>query len=434
MLCLLYYINERNQLMEKIGKQISVLFRSATPETVYAYSPGICVLPGGRLIATMDLGGPGVSELDGIKGSVGTAQVKGKIFLSDNGGESWRFITDTPMQHARPFISGNSIYVLGHASDLTIVRSDDGGESWSDPVKLTQGQLWHQAPCNVHYAKGNVYLVMERALERECRAWNVSILAPVLMRARCGDDLTKRENWTFASEICCRETIDIEKSKYFGMPFYKSLGTVFNLLCSEPKKRHFPPPGWLETNVVQFTDPRHIWYDPQGKTFHLFMRAHTGGTNMAAVIKVVENDDGSMTTMMENAPSGEPLVYLPFPGGEMKFHILKDEQTDLFWLVCTQPTDSFVRPEALDDDRYDLPNNERQRLVLYFSRNCVDWIFAGLVDKGETQKQSRHYASMAIHGDDLIILSRSGDKDAFSAHNTNMITVHRVENFRSLIY
>jgi len=186
--------------------------------------------------------------------------------------------------------------------------------------------------------------------------------------------------------------------------------------------------------VVQFTDPRHIWYDPTGRTFHLFMRTHTGGTNIAAVLKVVENEDGSMTTMTENAPSGEPLIYLPFPGGEMKFHILWDEKTKLFWLVSTQPTDSMVRPETLDDDRYDLPNNERQRLALYYSRNCVDWIFAGLVDKGETQKQARHYASMAICGDDLIILSRSGDKDALSAHNTNMITVHRVKDFRSLVY
>ena len=175
--------------MNKIGKMISVLYRSPTPESVYAYSPGVCILPNGRMIATMDLGGPGVHELDGVKGTIGKIQVKGKIFISDDGGESLRFITDTPMQHARPFVSGDSVYVLGHAGDLTIVRSDDDGETWSEPVKLSEGQSWHQAPCNVHYAKGNVYLVMERALERECRAWNVSILAPVLMRARCGDDL-----------------------------------------------------------------------------------------------------------------------------------------------------------------------------------------------------------------------------------------------------
>ncbi len=416
--------------MKKIADQIAILYRSPKPDCLYTYSPGICVLPSGRMIATMDLGGKGVAELETLNG----LPLQGKIFISDDKGETWRHVTNTPMIHARPFVAGDSVYVLGHNGDLIIVRSYDEGETWSEPVKLTEGQTWHQAPCNVHYTKGNVYLVMERRLDKDCNTWPVSILAPVLMRAKCTDDLTKVGNWTFASEICCRDTVDLDKSKYFGMPMYKSLVTVTNVLCTEPYFRQFTPPGWLETNVVQFTDPRHIWYDPDGKTFHLFMRAHTGGTNMAAVLKVVENDDGSMTTMTENAPSGEPLIYLPFPGGEMKFHIVWDEKTSLFWLVSTQPTDSMIRPETLGGDRVDLPNNERQRLVLYFSRNCVDWCFAGLVDKGETQKQARHYASMAICDDDLIILSRSGDKDARSAHDTNIITVHKVKDFRSLIY
>ncbi len=420
--------------MNKIAEQIAVLYRSSDPANVYAYSPGVCILPSGRIIATMDQGGPGVPELTGVKGYIGKSAVQGKIFLSDDGGETWSHVADTPMQHARPFAAGNSVYVLGHAGDLVIVRSDDDGQTWSDPVKLTEGQKWHQAPCNVHYAKNNVYLVMERQMYDDCRTWQVSVLAPVLMRASVQDDLTKRESWTFASEMCCRDTVDLDKCKYFGMPFYTSLKTVTNVLCTEPAKRHFPPPGWLETNVVQFTDPRHIWYDPNGKTFHLWMRAHTGGTNYAAILKVVENDDGSMTTMTETLPSGDELVYVPCPGGEMKFHILYDAESALFWMVSTQPTDSMIRPECLEQDRYDLPNNERQRLVLYFSRNCVDWCFAGLVDCGETQGQARHYASMAILKNDLIVLSRSGDKDALSAHNTNMITVHKVQGFRKLIY
>lgn len=420
--------------VEKLAPVMCELYRSPDPQRLFTCSPGICSLPSGRLIATMDLGGPGVKDLEGLKQPVGSYLVHGKIFLSDDKGKTWRHVTDTPMQHARPFVVGNSIYVLGHAGDLVIVRSDDNGESWSDPVLLTQGQSWHQAPCNVHYAKGNVYLVMERILPQyTCKTWPVSILAPVLMRASCADDLTKRESWTFASEICCKEIVDLSKCHYFGMPFYKAKDGYTNVLVRETN-RHFPPPGFLETNVVQFTDPRHIWYDPDGKTFHLWMRAHTGATNMAAILKVVENDDGTMTTMTENAPSGEPLVFIPCPGGEMKFHILWDEKSKRFWLLSTQPTDSMTRPEDLEADRYDLPNNERHRLVLYFSLNCVDWCFAGLVDCGNGQRESRHYASMTVVDDDLIVLSRSGDKDSASAHNTNLITVHKIENFRSLVY
>ncbi len=419
--------------MNKISDMYREIYRSPEPKTVWAYSPGICVLPSGRLIATMDQGGVGVKDLPGDKVQLGKFHFQGKIYISDDGGESWLEVGEFPFCHARPFAAGNSVYILGQAGDLMILRSDDEGETWSAPKRLSEGECWHQAPCNVHYAKGNVYLVMERRIYSDCTTWSVSVLAPVLMRANCGDDLTLRESWTFASEMCMRDTVELEKSNYFGVPFFPALERDAQVLCEEPVKKLFPPPGWLETNVVQFTDPRHFWYDPNGNTFHLFMRAHTGGTNIAAILKVVENADGTMTTMTENAPSGRPIVFLPFPGGHMKFHILLDEVTGLYWLVSTQSTDSMCRPECLEANRYDLPNNERQRLVLYYSRNCVDWCYAGLVDKGDDQGQARHYASMAIHGDDLIVLSRSGDAFARSAHNTNMITAHRVPNFRALV-
>ena len=94
----------------------------------------------------------------------------------------------------------------------------------------------------------------------------------------------------------------------------------------------------------------------------------------------------------------------------------------------------MTRSELLPDDRYNLPNNERRRLTLHFSRNLVDWCFAGLVAVGEMEKASRHYASMAIDGEDLLVLSRSGDWRARSAHDGNLITLHRVKNFRTLVY
>ena len=118
----------------------------------------------------------------------------------------------------------------------------------------------------------------------------------------------------------------------------------------------------------------------------------------------------------------------------MKFYILYDAPTALYWLLSTQPTDSMIKPELMPSDRFNLPNNERQRLVLHFSKNLVDWCFAGLVDSGKTQRQARHYASMTAVGEDLLIVSRSGDGDAKDAHNTDIVTFHRIRNFRRLAY
>lgn len=194
------------------------------------------------------------------------------------------------------------------------------------------------------------------------------------------------------------------------------------------------PVGWLETNVVQFVDPDHVWFDPAGRTFHFWMRAHTGTTNLAAIAKAVEGEDGSITVSLEHAPSGEPMVFVPCPGGQMKFHVLYDEVTELFWLLSSQATDSMTRPDRLPKDRFNLPSNERHRLVLHFSKNCIDWCFAGRVADSGAYGQGRHYASMVIDGDDLHVLSRSGDERAADAHNGNIITFHTVKEFRALVY
>ena len=114
--------------------------------------------------------------------------------------------------------------------------------------------------------------------------------------------------------------------------------------------------------------------------------------------------------------------------------MLYDAPSERFWLLSTQAIDSMTRPAALPPDRYNLPNNERRRLQLHFSRNMVDWCFAGLVAAGPVERASRHYASMVVAGDDLVVLSRSGDEQAKSPHDGNLITCHRVRDFRGLLY
>jgi hypothetical protein len=419
------YSVETGSPVRPLANDYVVVAESPSPTDIYCYTPGIIRLDSGRLIVTMDFGGKGMKK----------GEPHGRVFTSDDHGRSWTERTKFPFCHARPFVAGNALYVLGQAGDLNIIRSDDGGDSWSESVKLTEEQKWHQSACNVCYANGSIYLVMERRVSNNIKSWPVGELAPVLMRGKLDANLTKRESWTFASELSFHDTIPNMESDpaidFFGVPFYPA---AYPKGFTSVPRRNSPPIGWLETNVVQIKDPDHYWYDPKGKTFHLWARAHTGGTGYAAVAKVVENADGSMITMLEKVPSGKTALFLPCPGGQMRFHVLYDETTELYWLLSSQSTDSMTRAELLPSNRYNLPNNERHRLQLHFSKNMVDWCFAGLVAVGNSAGEGRHYASMAIDGENLCVVSRSGDSRAKSAHDGNLITFHTVKDFRKLVY
>ena len=164
------------------------------------------------------------------------------------------------------------------------------------------------------------------------------------------------------------------------------------------------------------------------------MRMHTAMTNIAAVARGIRHNDGSLAIEPFSTPAGGKRLLVPFPGGHMRFHIVYDEQSRLYWLASTQATDSMIRPELLGDDRYGLPDNERHRLVLHFSRNLFDWCFAGVIAIGKTPRFSRHYPAMVIVDDDLLLLSRSSDERAPNPHDSNLLTLHRIRDFRKLAY
>ena len=410
--------------------QDHVVFDETPGKPAPLNTPSILRLEGGRLVAASERGGLTREQRDQHEGT--------RIATSDDGGLTWTIRARPTIFQARLFQCGKVLYYLGHDRDLKIMRSDDRGEHWSEPANLgTKKGYWYQTACNVWHAKGNVYLVMERRIYEDNKSrWTIGNLAPVLIRARAQDDLTLPSSWTYASELAFADLIPGYRQNdlaldFFGVPFFSQKFPNANQLAPG---RPMHPMGWLETNVVQIADPNHLWFDPKLRTFHLFMRAHTGGTGYAAIAQVVENDDGTMTTGLVHAPSGKTQLYLPFPGGQMRFHVLYDRQTKLYWLLGTQATDSMTRPDAMPAERFQLPNNERQRLVLHFSKNMVDWCFAGLVAIGPGYRGSRHYASMDFDADDLVILARSSDERAYSAHTGNLITFHRVRNFRSLIY
>ncbi len=425
------------QKIRPLAQDYVELGHSPDPEGIYQGSPFILVLDGGRLIAGYGEGGPAY-----VKYSKEHDQLddQGKplnavVMTSDDHGQTWTLRKRYRMSHQRAFEADGRLYILGHDGDLRIMRSDDHGDTWTDPVELTHGETWHQSPCGYWKTDDDIYIVMEHRHgdERGLKGWDVATIAPVLMRGKLTDDLMKRDNWTFASELVFEDVVDRSKLNYVGIPFLKDDPRKPVPMDGAPDRKMHSM-GWLETNVVQITDPNHIWYDPTGHTFHLLSRCNTGGTNIACLSKVVENPDGTMTTMLEKAPSGQDMLFIPLPGGEMKFFVKYDPVTRLYWLASSQPTDSMVRGDTMDPLRYSLPNQARHRMVLHFSRNLIDWCFAGLVAIGPDMNASRHYMCMDIDGDDLVIVSRSGDDRAYNAHNCDMITFHRIKNFRGLVY
>ena len=409
-----------------------VVGESPAPDDIPLYSPTILRLESGRLVA-------GYTRANHDSAKFGPSVEV--LLTSDDHGATWVKRTEATALQGRLFDAGGGVYYVATGVGMPIMRSDDRGVTWSKPVLLTATtKVWQQTPANVWKANGCVYLAFERR-NAVINAWGPSEKGLVLLRAPLTADLTQPKAWTFSSELVFADVVpgvrtnQINQSglDLFGIPFFKQ-DYPNRAEVSESPRRTMPPIGWVEPEVVQILDPDHDWFDPSGHTFHILARAHTGGTGYACLTKVVENPDGTMTMSLEHAPSGKTMLYLPLPGGQMRFHIVYDEKTKLYWLIGSQATDSMRRADRLSLERFDLPYNERHRLVLHFSRNLVDWCFAGLVAVGGNANEARHYASMDIDGDDLVILSRSGDARAKSAHEGDLITFHRVKDFRELFY
>lgn len=391
--------------MELIADE-TVIFESPDPANIYCYTPAIIVGDGGRLVAALDLGGPGTPALEGPRSAKGDYPTGNQIrvFLSDDGGVRWReAATRIPMMHETLFRAGGKVYMLGHGGKLLISRSTDNGETWCEPRTLEDGHDWHQSCVHVEFANGKLYVVYEQRLGHG--AW--PDVAPVLMSAPVDGDLLDPSTWTFSAPYDPWTAIE---------PMRGSGTCMFQRI---QHKNHYQYPGILESNVIAVHDPGHPFYDPTFRSFMILARGFTGFKNQGAILKGVEHGDGSLSIERFTTKHGEELFFLPFPGGDLKFHLDYDPVSKLYWMVNSQ---------------IDGIHCDRRRLQLMYSPDCFNWTFAGMVAIGPSENGSRHYATLAFAGDDLVVLSRSGDERAKNPHDNNLTTFHRVKDFRSLVY
>ena len=376
-----------------------VIAVSPCADSIFLYTPGIVEGFDCRYVVSVDYGGPGTAALDGPTSDLGDFRAGNqiRILLSDDKGRTWRETpARLPMMHEILFKAGKSLYMVGHSGRLLVSRSDDNGESWSEPAVLCPEPRWHQSCTAVDHHDGKVTLVYEKWVS-DGHPWPG--VGPVLMQAREEDDLTLVSNWKF-SELYNPDA-DMLAARPAGIPLVA------------PQRA-----GMLETNVVRTFDPQRPFYDSTGRSVVLLSRTATGFPDIGVLLRGYEREDGSLAIGRWHKNDGE-VYFVHIPGGDLKFHLVYDPEMQLYWLLHSQ---------------IDGRMNNRRRLALSFSPDLLHWTFAGLVAVGPTDHSARHYATMILDGDDLCIVSRSGDENARTSHDGNLVTFHRVRDFRSLVY
>lgn len=96
-------------------------------------------------------------------------------------------------------------------------------------------------------------------------------------------------------------------------------------------------------------------------------------------------------------------------------------------------TDSFRDVEPLLEIGFKgTGGNERRVQVLMYSADALNWFDAGFVAYSPNLMEAFSYAWLMIDDEDLVVMCRTS-REGLNNHDTNLITLHRVPDFRRLV-
>lgn len=367
----------------------------------YMHDPAMTVFPDGTIIvAAPSLEFAAQSDSRSRRERGGREIVGTEILVSRScdGGCTWEALSSLPYRDATLFVHDNRLYMFisagPYSNEFQLTWSGDKGSSWSKPVTLFSELYWN---CST------AIVVTDNKLY-----WPVGDTSHSKLAVICGDlsqDLMDPSAWNVSNWV-----------EFPGIP--ERLRS--NLYPPEKKIWPIQWSGdiWLEPNMVNVNG-------------HLRVLARCtideyATSNICGICDLTENDDGMELKFTQ---------FHSLPGGQNKFYIMYDEESKLFWMLSNMPTDSqgafYKRDELLDIGFHGGPGNERRFLMLYYSRDALNWFGAGCVAKWGSPIQAFMYPSAAIYKDDILFISRTS-KDAQNQHDADLVTFHRIKNFRSL--
>lgn len=368
-----------------LAQEYRVLARSPDPKLVYTGSPSLSQLPAGRLIASYEWFRP-----KPLKEKVPDQM---EILASDDDGETWRKIAALDVIWPSLFTIGDTLYVIGNrraSREICIAGSSDGGESWSDVITLFEGRF-HCAPTSVLVRGDSVYRAFETCVGPRTE-WKSLVVAGDLT-----GDLLDPPSWRMSTQIDFPGVPDVLTQRRYPP-------------SAEGKVPH---DSWLEGNVIDVRGDLRV-------VLRTIIDGHSTAS-LAAVCKL-EDDGRDMHYRF--------LQFYPMPGAQCKFHIIYDEPSRLFWTTVTRPTDTWQdRAPMLARGFQGPPGNERRILFLMYSIDALNWFPAGCIAMDRNPCNSFSYASQLIVGDDILVLARTS-QGGKNQHDTNLITLHQVRDFR----
>ncbi|MCH2375205.1 MAG: hypothetical protein MK538_13540 [Planctomycetes bacterium] len=338
-----------------------------TDRKVYVEGSGLAKLSDGRLVAVV----PVVPS--STKGGWTAGPSNTHIHSSEDGGLTWRPLTKLPYATAIPWAHGDALYLFAcragttyRNDDLLLLRSDDGGSSWTAPSTLFKGHFWN-CHCGMVQRPDRIYASVCQFYGSE----GTEPRSPVVIAGDLTRDPLDPAAWRMS-----------DRPPFPGIP--RTLGPSYDA-------------GWLEQSVIDVKGDLQVVCR---------VRRGTSITNLGAILHL-RDDEQSMKLKF--------FKYQAIPGGHMKFSIIYDDISGLFWMPAN-PATKYA---------------DRRFLMLYHSLDGMNWLPAGCIAAARSLNESFMYPYSMVDGNDLITISRTSS-GADGMHNADYATFHRVKNFREL--
>lgn len=350
---------------------------------IYTTSPSIVVLSNGDYLISFNLFGGSLSPSAEDSGTT-------LLFRSTDRGATWAELPSSPMMDMKRgslFVQGDDVFIYGYRAapgEVIIRRSSNGGETWTPATQLTTNTRGG-SPHNP------VFWTDESGQER---LW-AAIGGSRLLSGRT-TDLLNASNWS--SEGSSGNRMDAEQPDF---------GTGVSIeVASEAQIVGSPQTGVVVMPKVQMAGVSAPYF-----SYTLLYRRAPGSNRE-----------------VQDAGFDE---WVALPGADKKFAASYDPVSGRFY-VLSNP----VLP--VDYEHNEPWNLIRNTAALISSEDLLHWDVEQIfLYSPNVAYEAFQYLNFDIEGDDMLVVSRTAFDIGLTprpprGHDSNLITFHRIENFREL--